>query len=278
MTCALVALLGLIAAPPLAGTRVAVIADDGSRPYEDAIQGLTDAGATVERWKATDRDLGARLRKPEGRTVLALGPKSAALLARSGTGPRAALVPRARDAPAGLAAVTLEIPFGRQLAWLASAFPDRRRVLVVRGDKAADPELRGAARQAGFTLELADVARAGEAVPAAQAVLQRGRRGAILWLLPDPIAVTADTLSPLLQTSLAYRVPSVGFSRYFLRAGALAAVVVDYRAAALQAVALARAGEARVEPAAAARLVVDGRLAERLGIAVGAGAGIEVNR
>ncbi len=193
---------------------------------------------------------------------------------------------KARDAPAGVPTVTLDAPFASQMTWLRTAFPGRTRVIVPRGRRDDDVGLAAAARAAGLTLELVDVDSAGECVPAVDAALKK-RGPAIILLVPDPVAVTPDTVAPLVQDALAARAPVAGFSTYFLKVGAIAAVDVDAAAMARQALALAVSAGARgdggarqaaVVAPASGHLVVDGRLAERLGIAVRSGPGVEVRR
>jgi hypothetical protein len=279
-------LLALLCATSIAAAAatpepVAVVLDRDSRAYGQAVTSIERAGHRVTRLKADDPQLAARLRAlPPGSSCLAFGPRSAKLLERETRCARAALFVQSREAPAGMPAVTLEVPHTRQLGWLHQAFPGRRHLIVLRQPGASnidDEELRAAATAAGFELVLAAVRSSGDAVPVLEAALRGRHRSAVVWLLPDPVAISTSTVAPLTQTALAARVPVVGFSEYFLRVGAIAAVAVDYGACGTQALALARAGGGHVAPAAA-RLVVEGRLAERLGIAVSEGPGVEIRR
>lgn len=270
----------LLGSPPLAGTRVVVLCDDSTRPYVETIRGLELAGATVEQFRVDDQRLRLRYRRDDAALTLwlALGPRSARALAKAAPGPRGAALLTGREVPSGMPALTLDPPLPWLLGRVGTAFPGRRRLIVVRRKGAAvrDEEVLAAARGAGFRLELHSAANPGEAVPALEEALRRDRRGAIVLLLPDPNVVTADSIAPLAVSGLAFRVPVVGFSGYFLRAGALAAVAVDYRALGVEALSLIRAGNNVSATPFAARLVVDGRLAERLGIVVATGDGVEV--
>jgi len=181
-----------------------------------------------------------------------------------------------------LSSVVVDVAFTEQLAWIAHAFPGRPRVVIPRHGTVHDAALTDAARAAGVELQLVDVRAPGEAVPAVQAALRKS--GAIVLLIPDPVVVTADTIAPLAKTALDARAPLVGFASYFLRVGALAAVSFDTTDMARAALALARADTtggasgAIVKGPPNAKLVVDGKLAERLGVTVRAGANIEVKR
>jgi hypothetical protein len=196
-------------------------------------------------------------------TLLGLGRESCAHLAAAATSRRACI-----DQVA---------PAAQQLALVARGFPGRTRVIVLRDParRADDEALRGAAAAAGLTLVLVDVASPGEAVPAFVAALRAPGPPSILLALPDTTVLTADTVAPLSQAALSARVPLVGTSGYFLKIGAVAAVVVDGAGAARAALAVAR-GEGR--PPTRVSMLVDGRLAQRLGIPVRAGDGIEVRR
>jgi len=273
-------LTAALAAAPLGAVRVQVLQDGTTGAYAEALKGLAAAGATLE---TLPEGSALNERPPEGTVRLALGPKSALKLAGA-PGPKAAALLHGWDVPPELAAVTLEPVPAELCGWLASAFPGRRRLLVLRGADAQPPArkvavgaLLAAARAAGLEVDAPEVASAGEAVPRLEASLQSERGEAIVFLAPDPAAVTADTLPPLLETAAGLRVPSVVSSPYFLKSGALAAVEPDAAASAVAAVQLAVSGAHAVQPAPA-RLVVDGRLAERLGVPVAAGPHVEVRR
>ena len=277
------ALVALLLAQPLAGVRVAVVADDPGKPFVEARRELVAAGAAVDDPLASDSPgLSAKLADPEIKAWLALGPRSARTLAAAQTSaPRAAALLRASDAPPNLAAVSLEVPLDQQVKWLTSAFPDRGRLIVLlHPDQSAalGAAAQLACKRAGLKLDLREVREAGEAVPALEEALSRDRRSSLVWLLPDPVAVGPDTVAELVQTALKLRVPIAGFSGLFLRAGALAAVVSDPGASALQAVTEALKGHTGVFSPASARLEVDGRRAERLEVVVREGPGVQVKR
>lgn len=283
---ALCALLATAPAEPsLAGLPVVLLVEkDGERgatAVREADASLTGAGARVSIRTVAEaaRSLATTGAGSDDDALwLAVGRGAAPALAAATPRRRAALLVRAGEG-AGLPAVVMEVPVERQLAWLADAFPGRRRVLVPRRPgSAVDEPLLAAAAKHGLQLELVDVQRPAETVPALQQALRRGSAPALIFLVPDTTALTADTLAPLAQTALEARAPLVGFASYFLRIGALAAVVSDAGPMARQAAALAQAGAVVEEAPRAARLLVDGRLAERLGVAVRAGPGVEVRQ
>lgn len=285
---ALCALLAAAPAPPttsLGGMRVVLLVEKDSEREATAVReasvALSVAGASVsvQTTQQAARALASSGAGSDDDALwLALGKGAAPALAAATPRKRAALLVRTGEA-AGLASVTLDVPIDTQLGWLAAAFPGRARVLVPRRPVAVvDAALRSGAAAHGLHLELVDVQGAGETVPALQAALRRSGAPSLIFLVPDSTAITADTLAPLAQTALEARAPLVGFSSYFLRIGALAAVVSDVGAAARQAAGLALAGVAVEEAPRGARLQVDGRLAERLGVAVREAPGVEVRR
>lgn len=284
---ALLALLALLASAPdplepnLDGARVVLLVDqEGERAavaVGDARAALRAAGAAVTVQTVAEARRGW-LGDDDGAVWLALGKGAAKALAAAPARLRAALLVRSGES-SGLPAVVVDVPVDRQLSWLAAAFPGRTRVLVPRRPgNTADAALTAAAAATGLTLELVDVRQPGETVPALQAALRRPGAPAVIFLVPDATALTPDTLAPLAQSALEARAPLIGFSPYFLRIGALAATVGDVGPSARQAVALARAGVVVEQPPRAARMLVDGRLAERLGIPVREGPGVEVRR
>ncbi|MBI1948429.1 MAG: hypothetical protein HYS27_22270 [Deltaproteobacteria bacterium] len=289
MSAALALLAMVLAVPPapagspepsLAGVNVVLLVDKesgrGAPAVGEARAALVASGAAVV--VRTVAEAARTWADADDAVWLALGKVAAKALANAPPRSRAALLVRAGEA-GGLPAVVVDVPFERQLAWLAAAFPGRTRVLVPRRPgNAADAALRAAAATSGLTVELVDVHQPGETVPALQAALRRPGAPALILLVPDATALTPDTLAPLAQSALEARAPLIGFSSYFLRIGALAASIAEVGPSARQAVAAAKAGVVVEEAPRAAHLLVDGRLAERLGVPVREGPGVEVRR
>lgn len=264
---------------PAAGD-VVVIMDRDSKTYQQAVTQLRSGGHRVQAFILGDAKLVQQLKtKPEQTRWLAMGPRSARWLAQASAKKKAALFVRRNQVPANLSAVTLEVTYRQQMTWMKQAFPGRHRLIVLRqpSDAAKDAAMLQAAEQSGFDLLLADVQKTGDAVPVFNSALRKRSRSAVFWMLPDPVVVSTDTVAPLIKTALAARIPVIGFTDYFLRIGALAAVVVDYGACAQQALELADAETVSVASPRVAKFVVEGRLAERLGIAIGSGDNIEVH-
>jgi ABC-type uncharacterized transport system substrate-binding protein len=260
-----------------------VVADAIGTQSTAVVAALTTSHHTVRVQSVSD---GLPMGLGDDVVVLAVGKKSARAVALSPITHKAALFVSHADAPPNLAAVVVDVPFADQLAWIAHALPGRSRVVVARHSArgpVVDPTLKAAAAAAGLTLLLVDVAAPGEAVPAVAAALDRPGARAVLLLLADDAVVTADTIAPLMQAAFRSRTPVVGFSSYFAKVGAVAVVTTDAAVMANEAIALAISaapGAATIAhvSSASAGLLVDGRLAERLGIPVTDGPHIEVRR
>lgn len=273
------------AAMPARASDIILIADARGKQLDTATAALANAGHRVEVRLVDDANA---LATKDGTVFLAAGKRSAAALAAassSSSRSSAAFLVKRADAPSTIASVVLEPSPEAQLAWARIAFPGRTRVVMPRNDKRDDEAWQQAAKRTGMTLVLVDVRAPGEAVPALAAALPGAP--SIIVFVADPIAVTPDTVAPLVQSALASRTPAIGFASYFLKVGALAAVHVDVGASALQALDLALApplaiGSPSTTSLAVAptngRLVVDGKLAERLGVVTREGAGVEVRR
>ncbi len=279
------------AAPTLAPSRVLVVADKKTRPYREATAGVTGnvAGGAKNVEVVPVAKAAARMMGPPvaGEIVIALGPKSASMLAKSSKRGAAALVRRS-EAPPRIPSVTVDVPPTEQIPWIRQAFPGRSRVVILQGKADLDVEaLRALAPTLRFSVVAVD--RPENAVFALKRALEVDRDRTVVWLLPDSGVITANTIGPLAQQALSARVPIVGFSGYFLRVGALAAVQTDYRKMGSAALATAqhpgphlqidksrtiKTDKRVVLSPPGAFLAVNAKLAARLGIAVRDGKGV----
>jgi ABC-type uncharacterized transport system substrate-binding protein len=119
-----------------------------------------------------------------------------------------------------LSAVFIDQPLARQVDLLRLALPERHRVGVVLGPNSQELEgsLAAEAQRGGLELAAATVADRAALYPALQDLIPRSD---LLLLLPDPVAINADTVYGLLLTTYRAGVPVVGFSEGLLNAGAL---------------------------------------------------------
>lgn len=122
-----------------------------------------------------------------------------------------------------LAAVFIDQPPQRQLDLLRTVLPSARTIGIVVGPATErDVETyRTLAGRRGLVIVAERAARETELYPALQSVL---RSSDVLLALPDPGIVNVSTAQNLLLTSFRFRVPVIGYSASYVRAGALAAV------------------------------------------------------
>lgn len=128
--------------------------------------------------------------------------------------------------PAGsrrLSALYLDQPLARQFNLVVQALPQAARVGVVLGPESGREAERLESLAEGRNLAIAveRIARDSALYPALQKALGTSD---VFLALPDPYVVNAETAQNLLLTSFRQRVPVIGFSAAYVRAGALAAV------------------------------------------------------
>jgi hypothetical protein len=265
-----------------APVRVVAIVDGRANATVRALAALSAEGAIVESHVVDDE--GARaalLRAPSsGEVFLAVGPKAARALAAASERRRAAVLVRRDDAPAGMTTVALDVDLAPQARFIGAAFPGRTRLIVVRkkGGIVRDAAVDAAATSAKLAVTFVDADDARAAPAALERALRRDRAHVTVWVVPDSEVITATSVPALVEIALRARVPLVGFSPFFLETGAIAAIRTEPEASARVALRAAIAGEVRGVLEPDAHLAVRGRLAEKLGIVVADGPGVEVLR
>ncbi len=167
--------------------------------------------------------------------VVAIG--SAATEAALAANPRApvlsVLVPRStferlasargRSDFSRFSAVYLDQPIVRQLQLVRAVLPGRQRLGVLAGAQSADSlaQLRAATRGGKFKLAVERIEQQEEIVPALNRLLHDSD---VLFSFPDSLIYNRYTVQDILLTTYRYRVPVIGFSPSYVKAGALAAV------------------------------------------------------
>ena len=136
---------------------------------------------------------------------------------------------------AGLAAtVSLDIPIEELSARLKQLFPEKTRLGIVRNPAAGrctPAQLQARAQALGFIVRVVDVARPEQLLPA---LLSLKGQVDFVWCMPDGLLYNSVTVKPLILASLENRLPLVGFSESFARAGAALGVYPDFRDIGLQ--------------------------------------------
>jgi putative ABC transport system substrate-binding protein len=223
--------------------RIAVVVSHDDAPYKEALAGFQKS---VERSGVKagyhlhflQGDAGRaraaleRVRQQGADVVFAIGSLAAQTAGRGlpETPIVAGLVLNAEDlAGAGNATgVFLEIPPEAELAWLKRFLPGQKNVGVLHSSVRDPAWIRAAAKAAkslGLTLHTRGVESPTEIPDALESL---GRRADVLWGIPDPAAITPQTAKPILLFSFRNRIPFVGLSRSWVRAGALYALDRDY--------------------------------------------------
>ena len=142
-----------------------------------------------------------------------------------------ALLPRAvfervRRVPSVRAsALFLGQPFARQLAVARKAFPRARRLGVLVGPDSAQalPALVQAAREAGLAL----IAERGDADRLHGALRAIVAGADMLLVLPDPMVFNASSIQGILLETYRARIPVIGISPAYTRAGAVLSLSVS---------------------------------------------------
>jgi ABC-type uncharacterized transport system substrate-binding protein len=161
--------------------------------------------------------------------------------------------------------------------------PGALRVGIIRNparSRYAAEALESQGRKEGYTLVVADCDGPGRLLKVVASL-----RGKVDFLLcfPDADLYNAVTIQPLVLAAIEYRLPIVGFSPGFVRAGAAAGVYADYRALGRQTAEMAlrlHRGEASGGEESPVRLqvAVNQRVTRLLGLDLKIPAGAEIFR
>lgn len=233
---------GGAAAPP-AGMRVAAIVSQDALPYEEALAGFREhlerQGLALQidvhllhgdPAAADDALQSARRNRPQVFLTLGSLATRAAVRQVKDTPIVAGLVLKAEDlgASANATGVVLEFPVETELRWLQRLLPGQRNVGVLfnpaENQGRIDEAVR-AARDMGLNLHARTVLTPKD-LPAALESL--GSRADVLWGIADQVVLNPQTVRPILLFSLHNRIPFVGLSATWVKAGALYALDRDY--------------------------------------------------
>ena len=241
MSLAVSSMLG--AATVRSEVRIAVIVSQDASPYQEVLDGFKQAlEAQGVRAQFDVRALHGDGAKAEEALLGARQDGAGLLLALGSLGAQAA-VREVRDIPvvAGLilnadalakspnaTAVVLEFPVETELRFLQRLLPGQRNVGVLFNPLENQARIDAAARAAG-ALGLTLYARKVESPKELPDALESlNKRADVLWGVADQIVLNSRTARPILLFSLRNRIPFVGLSATWVKAGALYALDRDY--------------------------------------------------
>lgn len=280
-----VGIAGVLACPALQADTLGIVASGQGAAYDEFVEAVRNElgrtpGLKIQLLGQGGEAGSARL--PEDTVmVVTVGVQATRQFAAQGEGrwpvlavmvPRAsfeALSPAVRH-PRRFSAVFMDQPPQRQVELIRTILPAARTVgLIVGPTTQRDFEtFRTLAGNRGLSVVAESAARDTELYPALQSVL---RSCDVLLALPDPYIVNVSTAQNLLLTSFRFRVPVIGYSAAYVRAGALAAVYSTPRQMGGEAAQIARqVWRGTALPAARYprqfSVVINRQLAESLGI------------
>jgi len=223
---------------------VGVIASAGVEAHRAAIEGIRAALGPAAEVRVADAGQGSAKAPlgPDVRVVIAVGSEAVRLLEseRSDVAAVYAMVLRSRAewevrgrrAPV---VIPLEIPLASLLTRLKPMFPGKTRLGIIlgpSGDGMTAAQRQSRALQEGFTVRVAECQGA-EELPAALASFKN--QIDFVWCLPDGTLYNSVTVKSLILESIDKRLPLIGFSESFAKAGAAVSVYPDFRDIGMQA-------------------------------------------
>lgn len=264
---------------------VAVVKGNSALPYDEVLAGFT-AGikqrnvtadfVTMEEGK--DRQpLDVRVATVRPDLILCLDLKSLERASRIKNIPKIfSLITAANIEPwsgrSDIYGVSLDIAPSTQFRIMRQAFPEIRRIGVLydpNHNRIIIEEAKRAAAASGFNLHVFPVDTIKE-IPFAFEKLEKNTD--LLWTLYDQTVYSPESARYVLMQSLQKRIPVVGFSPHFAKAGALLALYGDYhdmgQQAALQALAVRNGEEnvARLSRPRTVRIAVNDKVGRFLGL------------
>jgi len=231
-----------------AAASVVVVASVGVEAHRWAIEGIQAALATSAfRIRVVDLEearsglaAGVRLAMPGARVIIAVG--SEALQIVEGERPTVPVIStmvllhtdeRSVYAPVA-ATIAIDVSMESMLARLKQLFPQKNRIGILRNPasvRSTPAQLQARAQTLGYTVRVVDSGDPQQLLPALMSL-----KGQVdfVWCLPDGTIYNSVTIRPLILASIQNRLPLIGFSESFARAGAAVSIYPDFRDVGLQ--------------------------------------------
>ncbi len=224
---------------PTSHGAIVVFCEPGVDAYDQALEGL-GAGLGTNAFRVVDLRIGEpgitrALSAKDTQLVIAVGSHALAV-AQSHKLSAPVLATMVLQGPEVERAghIELDVPLSMQCGAMRALWPQHSRVGIIRNparSRFSAEALESRVRKEGFTPLVVDCGGPGELLKAVAAM-----KGKVDFLLcfPDPDLYNSVTIKPLVMAAIESRLPIVGFSPAFVRAGAAAGVYPDYRDTGLQ--------------------------------------------
>jgi putative tryptophan/tyrosine transport system substrate-binding protein len=271
--------------PPPAGEPVLVVTSSGVSAYEEVLVGLRKGvnPATVYvvdlRQEGAPSVLNEALRGNAIRAIVSIGAEAAeATIPRRGSTPwiAAAITPnllpkdvigRGRT----VSIIPVHVPLPTLLEHVKRVFPKKPRLGMIYNPAIPEstPEtLKSAAEAAGFKLRIAECSGPAQLLQIMQSLKDQVD---VLLCFPDATLYNSATIKPLVLASLRFRLPLVGFSESFVRAGAALGIYPNFHEIGVQTAELVQKalnGQAasRVEETRKFKMAVNQNITRLLGL------------
>lgn len=120
-------------------------------------------------------------------------------------------------------AIILDQPYKRQIGLVKVSLPKAKNLGILLGSASNRYEdfLREAAEKHGFNVEVSEVESSKELISKLEMILDTND---VLLAIPDPLVYNRETAQSILLTSYRHQVPVFGYSRSYVKAGAIASV------------------------------------------------------
>jgi putative ABC transport system substrate-binding protein len=241
LTCAFLLGIFSLCATEAMAMEIAILNSSSISAYDQAIKGFKATGPSgaiyteydLEGDLAQGKALARKIRASEASLVVAVGLK-AALAARVEIIDVPIVYMMILDpskhplnAP-NITGTLMEIPAERQFKILRSFLPNIHQLGVLSNSHSGIrtfPEAEAWASAHGFQLKQFPVEGEKDVPQQLRALLSTTEA---LWLVPDSTVLTNESIGFILESSMARRVPVVGFSAEFTRLGALMSLSVSY--------------------------------------------------
>ncbi len=222
---------------------VIALLDQQTEPYQNVLEGfqksLKKQGIEIE-YEVLNFDAG---KDQEGKVLQSIKTKAPALLFTLGSATTEAAIREIKNIPiiAGMivhekalqraknaTGVILNIPLRTQMDWIRRMFPDKKTIGVLFNSK-ENQHLIVQARLITEAMGLILFAKQVESpkdLP--EALDSLSRRADVVWGLTDSVVLTPETAKGILLFSFRNRIPFVGLSTSWVKAGAVYALDLDY--------------------------------------------------